>query len=241
MNQLSIVVPCYNEEDNITGVVEHFKSALENTEGVELLLVDNGSTDSTGNRIDYEIERQRCHFAKKVHVPINQGYGYGLLAGLKQAEGNVLAWTHADLQTDPQDVLTAYKKYIAASEGSAEIFVKGHRRNRKFSEKLFSYGMQLISSMALGVWLEEVNAQPKVFSRAFYESMESPPHDFSLDLYVLYLAKKRGYNIISIPVYFKDRQFGEAKGGGGSDFKTKWKLIKRTFAYIFELKAKVKG
>lgn len=237
---LSIAVPCYNEEENIPGVVRRFNEALAGHADIELLLIDNGSTDQTGTRIDEEIQRQGCTFARKIHVPVNKGYGYGIMAGLKEAHGRVLAWTHADLQTDPEDVLKAYELYQNKAAGTRPVFVKGHRRNRRFSEKFFSFGMQLVSSAVLGVWLEEVNAQPKLFPRSFYEEMKDPPHDFSLDLYVLYLAKKKGYNIGVLPVYFKKRLHGEAKGGGGSNFKTRWKLIRRTWTYIFELKAKLK-
>ena len=127
--QLSIVVPCYNEEDNIKHVVKHFKSAFETREDIELILIDNGSTDSTGQRIDEEIAAQGCSFARKVHVPVNQGYGYGLLSGLKEAHGSVLAWTHADLQTDPADVLKAFDLYREGLESSPQVLVKGHRKN----------------------------------------------------------------------------------------------------------------
>ena len=85
-----------------------------------------------------------------------------------------------------------------------------------------------------------VNAQPKLFSRKFYDKhlVKGAPLDFSLDLYLLYWARKFG-RIIEIPVYFEKRIYGEAKGGGS--FKTRMKLVKRTFAYIFELKGALKN
>ncbi len=238
--KLSIVVPCYNEEKNVPFLVEHFGNAFKKQSGIELLLVDNGSKDNTGHCIEEEIKRQGLSFARKVHVEINRGYGFGILAGLKEAHGEVLAWTHADLQTDPADVLRAYKLYQDSE--NRQIFVKGYRENRKIAEMFFSLGMQLLSSLALGAWLSEVNAQPKLFSRVFYEQMVvDAPLDFSLDLYALYLAKKQNYSIISMPVYFNKRQYGEAKGGSGSSLKTRFNLIKRTFIYIFELRSKVKS
>jgi hypothetical protein len=83
--------------------------------------------------------------------------------------------------------------------------------------------------------LDDINAQPKLFSRDFYESVrDAAPHDFSLDLYWLYKARKLGYKIESCPVYFRSRRFGEAKGGGGG-LAQKWKLTKRTLAYIHAL------
>lgn len=237
--KLSVVVPCYNEEKNIPGLVEHFAGALSGEPGVELLLVDNGSTDATGRVIDEALGRKGLAFARKVTVEKNLGYGFGILSGLREARGAVLAWTHADLQTDPGDVLRAYRIYQEKAP-AGPLIVKGRRKNRKASEKLLSLGMQFVASAALGTWLDEVNAQPKLFPREFFDSFRDPPRDFSLDLYLLYQAKKSGCRIVSMPVYFKERRFGEAKGGSGSALKVRWKLIRRSFAYIFELRRRVK-
>lgn len=234
--RLSIVVPCYNEEKNIPLIVERFGTVLSGRDDVELILVDNGSRDGTGAAIDREIRRQGCPFARKVTVAANIGYGFGILSGLRAAAGDVLAWTHADLQTDPKDVLEAHAAYAANAVGGRRVFVKGRRVNRKPAEALFSLGMQLLASLALGTWLEEINAQPKLFDRPFYEALKNPPNDFSLDLYVLYTAKRLGYKVVSIPVHFGERRYGEAKGGGGSSLATRLALIRRTARYILELK-----
>lgn len=240
MNQidLSIVVPCFNEEKNIPFILDNFNILIADKPHIELILVDNGSTDNTSNLIDQEILKNNYKFVKKVTVNKNIGYGFGILTGLKEAKGKILSWTHADLQTDPQDVLRAYEVYTEKVKKEAKVFLKGHRKSRRFLEKFFSCGMELLSSLCLGKCLLEINAQPKLFSRDFYNLMKTPPNDFSLDLYVLYLARREGYKIISIPVFFKKRLYCEAKGGGG-DFKSRWKLIKRTFKYIFELRGKI--
>ena len=88
----------------------------------------------------------------------------------------------------------------------------------------------------LGVKLDEINAQPKVFRRNFYHNLlkKNAPDDFSLDLYLLLVAKKRGYKIQNIPVSFHKRLFGIAKGGGS--LKGKFPLIKRTISYINKTK-----
>ena len=126
---------------------------------------------------------------------------------------------------NPQDVL--------AFQGE-HCLVKGKRRGRPLLDGMFTFGMQLVSFFYLKQYLDDINAQPKVFHRSFFETFrKSAPHDFSLDLHLLYLAKVSGLDIQSIDVTFEDRVHGEAKGGGS--FKTKWKLIKRTLSYISEL------
>jgi len=227
--ELSIVVPCYNESGNIPFIVEQFKKLIENHDFCEVILVDNGSTDDSYNILKRETAESKILI---LHLETNKGYGCGILSGLEKASGNILAWTHADGQTDPMDVIKAYELYKLNPE--EKLIVKGARKNRNFMDAFFSFAMQVFASIVLRVTLDEINAQPKLFSRKFYESYikEKAPNDFSLDLYLLYMAFKQG-SIKNIPVYFKQRIHGDAKGGGS--FKGKLNLIKRTVEYIFEL------
>ena len=102
--KLSIVVPCYNEADNIPLILERFDEVIK-TDEVEVILVNNGSTDNSAVVLDELLPNYS--FARTVFVPVNQGYGYGILQGLNAAEGDYIGWTHADMQTDPADVLKA--------------------------------------------------------------------------------------------------------------------------------------
>ncbi len=235
---LSVIIPCYNEEKNIPHIVAKLKALLRDKphEECEVLLVDNGSTDHSANvfmKVLAGVEEN----IKVVTVGKNQGYGHGILYGLAQAKGEYLAWTHADLQTDPADVFKALDIFLLAEQ--QPILVKGYRRNRKRGEAFFSWCMALFSSMVLKLRLTEINAQPKLFHRSFYEQIkEQAPLDFSLDLYFLFKAKKQGL-ILDFPVFFLPRLYGEAKGGSGSSLKTRLKLIRRTLRYILELRSKL--
>lgn len=235
--KLSVIIPAYNEEKNIPLIFSRLKETFGARADVEVILVDNGSKDHSASVIADEMKKTGTGFFKITHVPVNQGYGYGILSGLQDASGDVLAWTHADMQTDPLDVLKAFDLYKSTAD--QKVIVKGKRKNRRLLETVFTFGMQLVASLALKTALDDINAQPKLFSRSFYERFlqQSAPHDFSLDLYLLYQARRHGYRVLDVPVFFAKRLHGEAKGGGS--WKTRIKLIKRTFAYIFELKKKV--
>ncbi|NBT58728.1 glycosyltransferase family 2 protein, partial [bacterium] len=178
---LSIVIPCYNEGKNIPLIVERLSSLLKDRRDVQVVLVDNGSNDLSFSNIDQLIEGKACFTVCRVEN--NQGYGFGILSGLKSATGTVLSWTHADLQTDPQDVLHAFDLYLRSLQAHPQMIIKGERRNRKAMEKLFTFGMQLIASSALRAPLSDINAQPKLFSRRFYQDflIKEAPWDFSLD------------------------------------------------------------
>jgi len=296
---LSIILPCYNEQDNLEFLFKSLDPVVLAHQDLEVLLVNNGSTDNSAAVFEKELAKRDRSIFKVVTVEKNIGYGYGILSGLRAAKGHILSVTHADRQTDPMDVLKAleiYKKHCHPSvhppkadtqddkeanchqegychaealegkggndenshpepfchpegacpealegKGDKSLLVKGYRKNRRPMEAFFSWGMGVLSSLALGTRLTEINAQPKLFSKTFFDSIEKDaPHDFSLDLYFLYHAKKKG-QIIDFPVYFAKRVAGEAKGGSGSSWKVRFKLMKRIFKYIFELRNKVKA
>ena len=107
---LSIVIPCYNEESNLMEIIKQIDEILLNTKfEIEFILVNNGSTDNSKNILETLINDNRQ--IKLINIENNIGYGSGILSGLKIANGDVLSWTHADLQTDFFDVIRAYNKY----------------------------------------------------------------------------------------------------------------------------------
>ena len=235
-NSLGIIAPCYNEEKNLDEIFNKITTITNkvNSHKHEFILVDNGSTDASYQKMISKKNDAGLNGLKIVQVKKNKGYGHGILEGLRHASGTFLSWTHADLQTDIMDVFSGYEKMI--SSGKSDLtFIKGKRKNRNPLDTFFTICMSFFSSIMLKTWLEDVNAQPKIFPRSFYNLMENPPLDFSLDLYVLQLAKKHGFKIETIPVIFPKRIHGEAKGGGS--LKTKITLIKRTIIYIFKLRS----
>ena len=231
--KLSIVIPCYNESANIPALLDKLE-AIQNRQ-TEIILVDNGSTDETAVVLEEELVDKKP-FLKSVSITQNIGYGHGIKTGFKEAAGDVIAWTHADLQTDPIDVMNAYSIYMEKTNNK-KCILKGKRIGRNLFDTFFTFGMGVLSSFLMGVKLSDINAQPKMFHRSFLEKMANAPDDFSLDLYFLYQARVNGYEILEYPVHFGKRLHGNAKGGG--TMQGKWKLIKRTWGFMNELKEKM--
>jgi len=233
--KLSIVIPCYNEDKNINPLFEKIKNLLENNNFIEIVIVDNGSTDQTyENVISSDLyNKNKINFLK---IDKNLGYGHGIMSGVNISKGQCIGWCHADLQTEPIDVLNAYKKNEEKLMNEKYI-IKGLRKNRNFFDAIFTFGMSLFASLVFQKKINDINAQPKLFNRSFLSYLKDYPRDFSLDLYLLVIAKANKYKIINHEVIMKKRLFGEAKGGG--NLKGKIKLIKRTFVYIVELRKKL--
>ena len=228
--KLSIILPCYNEAKNIPLILDSFSGLIENR-NMDVILVNNGSTDDSASVLEKYLPQYP--FAKTVLVPVNKGYGFGILEGLKASTGDFLGWTHADLQTDPKDIIQAYD-LLEKENWSTKIFVKGDRINRPLSDQAFTIGMGIFNSILFCMPLSEINAQPNIFPRHFFEKWENPPIDYAIDLYAHLMSKKHELTIKRISVYFPNRQFGISSWNDG--FKGKWNYIKRILKASFRLK-----
>lgn len=227
---LSIVIPCYNESKNIPLILERFENVIK-TEDMEVILVNNGSSDESADVLEELLPRYP--FARTVFVPLNQGYGYGILQGLEAAAGKFIGWTHADMQTDPADVLKAYHM-LERNGWNENQYIKGRRRRRGLFDQFFTTGMSVFETLYLGKKLYDVNAQPNIFSKKFFDTWKNPPFDFALDLYVFYMVRASGLDMIRFNVLFPPRIHGNSHWNTG--LAAKWKFIKRTIVFSVKLK-----
>ena len=226
--KLSIIIPCFNEELSLKKLVDNCLEYIN--DDIEVLLVDNGSVDNTFKAL---LNLNLPSNIVPIRVEKNIGYGNGILFGLKHAKGEIVSWTHADLQTDVSDVLRGFNLFEKELI-SRNCVVKGIRKNRNILDAFFTFSMGVYSSILLSTWMYDINAQPKIFHREFLKEFKNPPLDFSLDLYLVHFFKSNKIAVKTFPVIFNKRLYGEAKGGGS--FKGKYKLILRTLRYIRKLK-----
>ncbi len=224
----SLVIPCFNEEKNLPHLIKRCRKILDRND-TQLILVDNGSTDNSKKiLLDYDLKYKNLCV---VYVEKNQGYGFGILSGLSKAKGDIMGWTHADMQTDPNDFIKGLDFF---KDSSNNIFVKGKRYGRPFSDTFFTIGMSIFESLLLRKKLWDINAQPTIFSKSFFLSLKNPPNDFSLDLYFYYKAIQSNLKILRFPVLFDKRMYGTSSWNIG--LKSKIKFIRRTINYSFKLK-----
>ena len=232
---LTLIIPCYNEEKNLNFLLKKINDLIIKYNFIKILLVDNGSSDNTYDVVKSNIIFKNNRFILK-KISKNIGYGYGIISGIKEADSEYISWTHADLQTDIEDVPKAFLEYKSLFKSSSKIFIKGNRKNRPTIDNFFTNAMSIISSFLTFSKLKDVNAQPKIFHKSLIDDLKKAPNDFMLDLYILIKANKKKYKILEYDVYFNKRKFGKAKGGGS--LKGKIILSYKTLKYLILFKWK---
>ena len=131
MIKYSIVIPFYNEEKNIYYVIKSLKKISNKIKDIEFILVNNGSTDNSQNIFYNVLKKENKKKFKYFKIKKNIGYGHGIKYGLDKASGNYLAWTHADMQTNPTDILKAIKIIKNSKKYSNRLF--GFKNNHKLT------------------------------------------------------------------------------------------------------------
>ena len=226
----SLVIPCYNEAGNIPALLDGFAAMPAD---MELVLVDNASSDGTAELLRREAPRRP--FLRAVGVPVNRGYGAGILAGLAAGRGRLLGWAHGDLQYAPADILAAAERLRPLA--GEKVFFKGLRSGRPATDRFFTGAMALFASAALGLPLRDINAQPTFFSRELYEGWADPPEDFSLDLYAYADALRRGWRLERRPVALAERRHGESSWNRG--FADRLRLSRRMLGIVLGVRRRL--
>ncbi len=228
--KLTVVIPCRNEAANLEALVEPCRVAISHSNGgLSIVLVDHGSTDDSAAILNRLVPSPGALRVLGIHP--NRGYGGGIVAALQEVAAGgdeLLGWTHADLQTDPSDLLRALEEARRAGDPH-RVMVKGTRSGRPWFDAAFSVSMGVVQSVALGERLWEINAQPTIFSRSLLGALDRAPTDFRLDLFAMAAARLSGFEIRRIPVRFPPR----VAGVGHNDrlrqkLRTSWNVLAGT-------------
>lgn len=208
-----IVIPTYNERENISHIVPAIWAA---TPDVEILVVDDNSPDGTGQVVrEMQSRNARLHLLSRAG---KEGLGRAYIAGFQWAlsQGfDVIVEMDADFSHRPQDlkgVLTAVPQhdFVIGSR-----WVKGGATvNWSFFRRLISRGGSLYSRLILGYpirdWTGGFNAWKRhVLEKIGLDSIRSNGYSFQIEL--KYRAKRLGFDAFEHPIVFEDRRVGQSK------------------------------
>jgi len=220
----SLVVPFYNEEQNAESVVFDLLNAFRNV-GVrfELVLVNNGSTDRTPH-----ILRKLAKSNKEitiVNIAENQGYGWGIISGLRAARGEYLGLSPGDGQVCGTEVTKVYRKLI--DDGLDLCKAKQGFRNDGSFRKIQSTLYNLILPIFFKVQTRDINRSPKMMKRPVYKLMQLSCRDWFLDAEIMIKSNRMALKVGEVPIYFDKRKTGKSN----VKFTTVFEFIKNIIWY----------
>ena len=214
MAQSLIVVPTYNERDNVRGVAQRFLAALP---GAELLFVDDNSPDGTGQLLDElaaaEPRIHVMHRAGKLGLGTAyvEGFGWGLARGYEY-----LFEMDADGSHDPKYLKTMLSLAVDGADvviGSRYI-PGGGTENWGLGRKVISRGGGLYARTVLGLDIRDVTAGFICWRRAALEAIELSTvssNGYSFQIEMKYRAHQKGMRLVETPIMFIDRRVGQSK------------------------------
>jgi glycosyltransferase involved in cell wall biosynthesis len=201
--KISVVVPAYNEEENIPLLLENFEKMFKESklEG-EVLLVDDGSTDKTFKLAkDYE---KKYSFLKALTNKTRRGVTTALQTGFKNASGDIYLFWPADLQYLPEDIPRLIQKMKEGND-----IVTGWKQG--------SYGIKTFVSFfynSLSRWLFKVKVHDLNSVKAFRkEVLDDLPLRKDWHRYMVVMAADKGFKVDEVKIPLYPRRFGKSKFG----------------------------
>lgn len=220
MPRISVVIPLYNEIDNVTRLCDALSAALDGAD-VEIIIVDDGSRDGSAAALDREAVVRGEHF-KMIHLQRNFGQTAAMQAGIDAAQGEVIVTLDADLQNDPQDILPLAERLLAENLD----VVAGWRKNRQdglFLRKIPSRIANRLIRRFTGVRLHDYGCTLKAYRASVIKGVRlyGEMHRF-IPAWLSTLTYTD--RIVEVPVRHHARVAGKSKYG-----------ISRTFRVLVDL------
>lgn len=228
-----VIIPTYNEKDNISLIIP---AALAQDPCLEVLIVDDGSPDGTGDIVEkMAAENAKVHLLRR---PGKMGLGSAYVAGFRWAlerDFERVFEMDADFSHNPEDL----PRFLAAAE-EADL-VLGSRYNEKklgvvnwdWKRLLLSYFANLYTRIVTGLPVKDATGGFKCFRRSALESldlsyMKSDGYCFQIE--TTFKIWKKGLRVKEIPIVFTDRIRGVSKMSGG--------IISEAFFLVLKLRFK---
>ncbi len=219
---VSVVVPVFNEEENMSILQTELQDALAGLD-YEIVFVDDGSTDRSAQRIETAPNVLILQFEK------NTGQSAALYAGIRAARGQTIVMIDSDLQNDPADIPRLLEEISRGAD-----LVCGYRAKRKdtITKRLTSRIANFVRSRFTKDHVRDTGCTLKAMRR---ECVSALVPFKGMHRFIPALIKGAGYRLVEIPVNHRPRRFGQTKYGFGSRalratidmFGVRWLLSRR--------------
>lgn len=227
----AIVIPTYNERENIRELVRKILSLKLNT---FIVIVDDNSPDGTGELAD-KLNQEHSE-VRVIHRTKKEGLGLAYVAGLKYAlelGAEKIMTMDADFSHNPDDIpriLKESEKYDLVI--GSRYTSGGGILNWEWWRRLLSWGGGTIGKVLLGLRIKDCTTGFKCYDRKFLESLnlnQISSQGYAFLIETSFLAQSRGFSILEMPIIFEERKEGKSKVGFGEILKFAQDILRLTF------------
>ncbi|MGD0644261.1 MAG: glycosyltransferase family 2 protein [Candidatus Bathyarchaeia archaeon] len=203
---VSVIIPAYREEETIGEVLERVTKVSGSMGNVEIIVVDDGSTDGTGEKV------AAFPFVKYIRHEHNMGKGAAIRTGIKNSCGEVLVIQDADLEYLP-DCIPSLVKPI--SSGSMDIVYgsrfKGKPEGMSFSHFVGNFILNVVARFMFNAQITDIMTGQKAFRRSVLESVKLRENGFAVEIEITCLSFNGHRRFIEIPISYSYRRHGLSK------------------------------
>jgi glycosyltransferase involved in cell wall biosynthesis len=217
---VTIIVPCYNEGASISEVLRRLSRIDWPPEGIETIVVDDGSTDNTAD------EAAGFPFVKLIRHKKNQGKGAAIRTGLKASTGKVIVIQDADLEYAPEYIPQLVKPILA---GKADVVFgsrfRGNYQGMSLSHVVGNRMLSRVASLLCDAQITDIMTGHKAFRREVFNSFDLIENGFAVEVEMTVKSLRDGWRFTEVPIDYSYRSFGVSKIGFSDGLRSLLTLI----------------
>jgi glycosyltransferase involved in cell wall biosynthesis len=204
---LSIIMPCYNEEQTIRAILDQVRAVqLEK----EIVVINDFSTDGTAAILD-EIAASEPGM-RVIHQPENRGKGEAIRTGLQHVRGDIVIIQDADLEYDPNDYYELVRPIVA---GKVDVVFgsrfMGRHTGMYFWNAVGNKFLTMLTNFLYNSWISDMETCYKAMRREIITSLDLRSNDFRIEPEITAKVLRLGFRIYEVPISYMGRTYEEGK------------------------------
>ena len=212
-DKISVIIPAFNEEDNILNTINETIKVLENINNdYEIIIIDDGSNDDTYKKVTENILNFNGKVIIKKYLQ-NEGKGYAIKYGANFVTGGYVLFLDADLDLPPDQIINFIR---LMNEGKADVIIGSKMHKDSVLDypkirKFYSFMYYILIKILFGLPVKDTQTGLKLFKAEVFKKAISKIviKRYAFDLELLVVLHKMGYKIIECPVILKStRKYG---------------------------------